>query len=89
MRPFIKNTVNEIKFTYVAQEYKEINTPKITKKKKNKIAKKKQEKKSWNLEGVVLEPSFIRLIHTDSVSKILGKVDPDENGIEGLDLLNM
>ena len=45
MRPFIKNTVNEIKFTYVAQEYKEINTPKITKKKKNKIAKKKQEKK--------------------------------------------
>ena len=24
MRPFIKNTVNEIKFTYVAQEYKEL-----------------------------------------------------------------
>ncbi len=45
MRPFIKNTVNEIKFTYVAQEYKEINTPKATKKKKTKIAKKKKNEK--------------------------------------------
>ena len=42
--------------------------------------------KSWNLEGVVLEPSFDRIIHTNSVSKIIGKVDPDENGIEGLEL---
>ena len=50
MRPFIKNTVNEIKFTYVAQEYKEINTPKIDKKKKTKIAKKKQE------ENIAKEP---------------------------------
>ena len=45
-----------------------------------------EEIKSWNLEGVVLEPSFNRVIHTNSVSKIIGKVDPDENGIEGLEL---
>jgi len=48
MRPFIKNTVNEIKFTYVAQEYKEINSKKKTT--KTKIAKKKQEEK------IVAEP---------------------------------
>ncbi len=35
-----------------------------------------EEIKSWNLEGVVLEPSFNRVIHTNSVSKIIGKVDP-------------
>jgi len=45
-----------------------------------------EEIKSWNLEGVVLEPSFNRVIHSNSVSKIIGKVDPDENGIEGLEL---
>ena len=45
-----------------------------------------EEIKSWNLEGVVIEPSFNRIIHTNSVSKIIGKVDPDENGIEGLEL---
>ena len=45
-----------------------------------------EEIKSWNLDGVVLEPSFNRVIHANSVSKIIGKVDPDENGIEGLEL---
>jgi len=39
MRPFIKNTVNEIKFTYVAQEYK------LPKKEKSKKAEIKKEKK--------------------------------------------
>ena len=38
MRPYIKNVVNEVKFTYVAEEYK---TTKITKSKKTKKAKKK------------------------------------------------
>ena len=33
MRPYIKNVVNEVKFTYVAEEYK---TPKDNKLKKNK-----------------------------------------------------
>tara|TARA_B100000029_G_scaffold511326_1_gene605041 strand:+ start:757 stop:1959 length:1203 start_codon:yes stop_codon:yes gene_type:complete len=46
VRPYIKNTVNEIKFTYVAEEYKK---PKIDKKK---IAKKekKVEKKEFTQE---------------------------------------
>ena len=42
MRPYIKNVVNEVKFTYVAEAYK---TPKITKlkkDKKNKIIEKKE-----------------------------------------------
>ena len=39
MRPFIKNTVNEVKFTYVAQEYK---LPKTDKSKKDKIKKDKK-----------------------------------------------
>ncbi len=50
MRPFIKNTVNEIKFTYVAQEYK---LPKIDKLKKTKIKKDKKietAKKSETIE---------------------------------------
>ena len=45
MRPFIKNTVNEVKFTYVAQEYKS------TKKEKSKKTKKiETAKKSENIE---------------------------------------
>ena len=35
---------------------------------------------------MVLEESFNRVVHSNSVSKIIGKVDPDENGIEGLEL---
>ena len=31
MRPFIKNTVNEVKFTYVAEEYKLLNKDKLKK----------------------------------------------------------
>ena len=37
MRPYIKNTVNEVKFTYVAEEYKSTKIIKSKKKKKNKI----------------------------------------------------
>ena len=40
MRPFIKNTVNEVKFTYVAQEYKSTKTD------KSKKAKIKKDKKT-------------------------------------------
>ena len=41
MRPYIKNVVNEVKFTYVAEEYK---TPKLRSKTKLKRKKKKSEK---------------------------------------------
>ena len=35
MRPYIKNIVNEVKFTYVAEEYKSKETKKTKKNKKN------------------------------------------------------
>ena len=45
MRPYIKNVVNEVKFTYVAEEYKQ---PKVKKqKKKTEILKKKTEEKEF------------------------------------------
>ena len=53
MRPYIKNVVNEVKFTYVAEEYKE---PKKTKNKK--IAKKKK----------VTEPEEFKQNHDNTIS---------------------
>ena len=43
MRPYIKNVVNEVKFTYVAEEYKIPKIEKSTKAKKKKQAKKTEE----------------------------------------------
>ena len=40
MRPYIKNIVNEVKFTYVAEEYKTITKDKLKKKTENKKDKK-------------------------------------------------
>ena len=45
MRPFIKNTVNEIKFTYVAEEYKTTEVKKSKKKVEKKIESEKPEQK--------------------------------------------
>jgi len=42
-RPYIKKIVNEVKFTYVAQEYKSAETTKIKKTKKNQKTEKIQE----------------------------------------------
>ncbi len=50
MRPYIKNVVNEVKFTYVAEEYK---TTKIIKSKKTKKDKKKKTKE-------IKEPEFTK-----------------------------
>jgi len=44
MRPFIKNIVNEVKFTYVAEEYK------LPKTEKNKVVKKSKKSKSAKKE---------------------------------------
>ena len=44
MRPYIKNIVNEVKFTYVAQEYKTVTKDKL--KKKTEIKKDKKDKKT-------------------------------------------
>ena len=43
MRPYIKNVVNEVKFTYVAEEYKIPKIEKLTKTKKKEQAKKIEE----------------------------------------------
>ena len=57
MRPYIKNVVNEVKFTYVAQEYKSLKTDKL---KKTKI------KKNKKIE-IVQKPEFT-LEHDNTVS---------------------
>ena len=57
MRPYIKNVVNEVKFTYVAQEYKSLKTDKL---KKTKI------KKDKKIE-IVQKPEFT-LEHDNTVS---------------------
>ena len=48
--------------------------------------KKGEEIKSWSLDGVMIEPSSKRIIHTPSIRKIVGFVDTDNYGIEGLEL---
>ena len=42
--------------------------------------------KQWNYEGINVEKSTKRIIYTNSLQKIIGHVDPDGNGIEGLEL---
>ena len=45
IRPYIKNTVNEVKFTYVAEEYKTVKIDKTKKAKKKKITKNQKQLK--------------------------------------------
>ncbi len=42
--------------------------------------------KKWNYEGIDVEASHRRIIYAPSMSKLIGQVDPDGNGIEGLEL---
>ena len=42
--------------------------------------------KNWNYEGINVEKSTKRILYSDSLKKIVGHVDPDGNGIEGLEL---
>ena len=56
VRPYIKNKVNEVKFTYVAEEYKKLDT----KKAKAKETKKKKKE-------IIKEPEFTE-IHDNTVS---------------------
>ncbi len=42
--------------------------------------------KKWNYEGINVESSNRRIIHSSSMKKLIGQVDPDGNGIEGLEL---
>ena len=45
-----------------------------------------QKIKSWNYKGVHLEQSNKRNVYDGSTSNLIGLVDPDGNGIEGLEL---
>ena len=45
-----------------------------------------QKIKSWNYKGVHLEQSNKRNVYDQSTSNLIGLVDPDGNGIEGLEL---
>ena len=42
--------------------------------------------KTWQVKGIEVIPSSKRIVHENSFEKILGKVDTDQNGIEGLEL---
>ena len=42
--------------------------------------------KNWNYSGINVEKSSKRIIYSDSLTQIIGHVDPDGNGIEGLEL---
>ena len=41
---------------------------------------------SWSIDGVILEESNKRILHNESLKNIVGKVDADGYGIEGLEL---
>ena len=74
MRPYIKNIVNEVKFTYVAEEYK---TTKITK--SEKIKKKKTEK--------IQEPEFVQehdntiSLNSETALNLFNDLGYDLNGV--------
>ena len=53
MRPYIKNTVNEVKFTYVAEEYKSTKIIKSKKKKENKITKEEKPETKQTYDNTV------------------------------------
>ena len=42
--------------------------------------------KKWGYQGINVESSTKRIVYDDSLKKIVGYVDPDGNGIEGLEL---
>jgi len=73
VRPFIKNTVNEVKYTYVAEEYK---TAKVKKIDKNK------QKKSENTEKE-LEPEYDNTVslNAETTINLFDDLGYDLNGI--------
>ena len=74
VRPYIKNTVNEVKFTYVAEEYK---TTKITKSKK---IKKKKTKKIQEPEFVQEHDNTISL-NSETASNLFNDLGYDLKGV--------
>ena len=74
MRPYIKNVVNEVKFTYVAEEYK---TTKITQSEK---IKKKKTKKTQEPEFVQEHDNTISL-NAETASNLFNDLGYDLEGV--------
>jgi len=77
MRPFIKNTVNEIKFTYVAQEYK---SPKTEKSKKAKIKKEKKIETTEKSETIEIYDNTVSL-NAETTSNLFDDLGYDLKGV--------
>ena len=77
MRPFIKNTVNEIKFTYVAQEYK---SPKTEKSKKAKIKKEKKIETAKKSETIEVYDNTVSL-NAETTSNLFDDLGYDLKGV--------
>ena len=77
MRPYIKNVVNEVKFTYVAEEYKSV---KVTKQKKSKKKQTKQEKSKIETEKETNYDNTISL-NAETTLNLFDDLDYDLKGV--------
>ena len=75
MRPYIKNVVNEVKFSYVAEEYK---TAKLDKPKKN---KKKEKVKEPKEEEVVTQYENTVRLNAETTINLFEDLDYDLKGV--------
>ncbi len=90
------NEINDLGFIKVLSPILGIDESKILKKitensgffylKRNVDFETGQKIKSWNYKGIHLEQSNKRNVYDESTSNLIGLVDPDGNGIEGLEL---
>ena len=90
------NEINDLGFIKVMSPILGIDENKIIKKitenssffylKRNVDFETGQKIKSWNYKGIHLEQSNKRNIYDESTANLIGLVDPDGNGIEGLEL---
>ena len=90
------NEINDLGFIKVLSPILGINENKIINKitensgffylKRNVDFETGQKIKSWNYKGIHLEQSNKRNIYDESTANLIGLVDPDGNGIEGLEL---
>ncbi len=78
MRPYIKNIVNEVKFTYVAKEYKTITKDKL--KKKTEIKKDKKTKKTEEQEFTLKHDNTVSL-NAETASNLFDDLGYDLKGV--------
>ena len=80
MRPYIKNVVNEVKFTYVAEEYKLPTTDQSKSKSKTKTKKNKTAKKIEEPEFVPNNDNTVSL-NSETTLNLFDALNYDLNGI--------